>query len=81
MKIKDIKLYCKSSNCIFIVMLLYDDEKYFQNSFSDAKRHKKSSSEKAFSSRERTLECIALVMNTKLKQMEESSSSYLDILA
>ena len=55
----------------------------FKIVFSDVKRHKKKCfSEKAFSSRERrTLECIALVMNTKLKQMEESSSSYLDILA
>ena len=53
----------------------------FKIVFQMQKDTKKSSSEKAFSSRERTLECIALVMNTKLKQMEESSSSYLDILA
>ena len=64
-------------SCSYMTM-----EKYFHNSFSDVKRHKKCFSKKAFSSRERrTLECIALVMNTKLKQMEESSSSYLDILA
>ena len=47
MKMKDIKLYCKSSNCIFIVMLLYDDEKiFFKIVFSDVIRHKKNVSVK-----------------------------------